>query len=365
LQLQSKDISGRQLLLLIIAGRLYAVHISDRVPTLWGSVAQPSGWVDADTILTIGPFTLRFPNLKNSVDPNSLPANSPMAAGSWPGQPVTLELRRGQSSAVQANINRIVTLVGNLPSCKLRLNSSRVSSIHCALLRNDDGLWVVDLVSREGVIVNGNSVRAKLLADGDNLNIGGRELTVRYPKDDEIHLTNEATTNAPDGVSFGATELAVIGNRGVSTTADGADATVADAIRPLIDGLSAAQPQNVEQFRVVIAAMMQAFGMMYGEHRKFVQEEMTRLDELTRAIAERHAVAGREASANANNPQQQPKPKAPDLSIPLPPLSASPPADQVHAWLQQRIEEMGEKRSSFWDRIAALLRTNSPETRGS
>jgi len=361
LRLDSPEISSRQLYLHMIGGRLFGVHLSNHNPTLWGTTAKVSGWVDAEKGIKVGSYRLRFPSLTKTDRADPVHAANPLTAGSWHGQPVTLELQRGRSAPLPAVINRMMTLVGNLPICKLRMNSSRVSRIHCALVRSDEGLSVVDLVSREGVRVNGSNVRSKLLWEGDCLDIGGRELVVRYAKGDETPSINESAANTEDGYSFSPTEIAVAANLGPPKLVDDEDAAES-ALGTIIEGFSSAQPQSAEQFRAMMAAMMQAFGMMFVEHRRFVQEEMSRLDELTRFIAERQAPPADPRTGAPTNGRKPPEEPVPDLSVPLPPLGDSPAADHVHAWLQQRIEEMGEKRASFWKRMAGMLRTKPPET---
>src|SRR5207248_2751225 len=91
-------------------------------------------------------------------------------------------------------------LVGNSALCKVRMNSSRVSAIHCSLVRTGGGLLMVDLNSREGVMVNGSAVRAALLAPGDAVDIGGRRLQMRYDRPAPARHTEDA-------VQFDPTEL--------------------------------------------------------------------------------------------------------------------------------------------------------------
>ncbi len=362
LRLNSPEIGNRQLYLQVIGDRLFGVHLSTRMPTLWGRSAQPYGWINAGTILRVGQIKLGFPDLVDTAKTDPKANLNPMAGGSWPGHPVTLELQRGRSRNQSASIDRVLTLVGNSPVCKVRLNSSRVSSIHCCLVRTVEGLWIVDLVSREGVRVNGTSVRARLLAEADNLEIGGRELVVHYEKRESAKSTESRSQSTDDGISFSPTEIAVAGNLGLSASADAAETAAINSLGPLIDGFSTLQPQTVEQFRAMMATLMQAFGFMFMEHRKFVQDEMARLDELTRIIAERGAGPAAQPTPNTAPANAPADPPVPDLSVPLPPLCNAPAADQVHAWLQQRIEELGEKRSTFWERVAGLLRTKLPET---
>src|SRR5262249_25813655 len=73
-----------------------------------------------------------------------------------------------------------ITLAGTSPRCKLRLADTSVSSIHCSLLWQPDGLWVVDLRGKGGTIVRGKPVRCALLHDGDKLRVGRFVLRAHY-----------------------------------------------------------------------------------------------------------------------------------------------------------------------------------------
>ena len=71
-------------------------------------------------------------------------------------------------------------MVGSSEDCQLVLNDESVSRQHAALVPTPLGVWVVDLLAREGVQVNGERVRWAWLADGDSLRIGRLAFTLRY-----------------------------------------------------------------------------------------------------------------------------------------------------------------------------------------
>ena len=52
-----------------------------------------------------------------------------------------------------------MAVLGSSARCKVRLYDPNVSKHHCALLRTPSGLWVIDLLGRDGITVNGESVR--------------------------------------------------------------------------------------------------------------------------------------------------------------------------------------------------------------
>ncbi|MCA9116701.1 MAG: FHA domain-containing protein, partial [Planctomycetaceae bacterium] len=71
---------------------------------------------------------------------------------------------------------RAVTLIGRSPACRIQLQSRSISRIHCSLVQTASGVWIVDLLSRTGVRVNGRLVEFARLNDGDHLQIGRFEM---------------------------------------------------------------------------------------------------------------------------------------------------------------------------------------------
>ncbi|MEO5729589.1 MAG: FHA domain-containing protein [Byssovorax sp.] len=70
-------------------------------------------------------------------------------------------------------------LIGRTPECQLSLDDPLVSRRHAILMIQNDGVFVQDLGSRNGVFING--VRAELrtpVSDGDVIRIGTQELVL-------------------------------------------------------------------------------------------------------------------------------------------------------------------------------------------
>ena len=72
------------------------------------------------------------------------------------------------------------TLVGRDVGCALRFNDAAVSRKHLRLIRRLDEVFIEDLSSRNGTLVNGRvMVTAIRLEDGDTISVGSRQLVVR------------------------------------------------------------------------------------------------------------------------------------------------------------------------------------------
>jgi hypothetical protein len=79
--------------------------------------------------------------------------------------------------------------VGRSRECDLVIQSPRVSRVHALLFWQDKNLYVRDLVSQNGVYVNGTPVREVQLKDGDEVAIG--PFTCTYRKLGAIHSVGD------------------------------------------------------------------------------------------------------------------------------------------------------------------------------
>jgi pSer/pThr/pTyr-binding forkhead associated (FHA) protein len=78
------------------------------------------------------------------------------------------------------------TVIGRDIGCTLRFNDPSVSRRHLKIIRRHDDVFVEDLQSSNGTLLNNRSVKAPIrVLDGDHLLVGTRELIVRIPDDDE------------------------------------------------------------------------------------------------------------------------------------------------------------------------------------
>jgi len=66
--------------------------------------------------------------------------------------------------------------IGRAASCELRIEEPSISSEHARLVHSDDGWRVVNLLSTNGVFVNGRKVFSHVLGDGDELRLGRTRL---------------------------------------------------------------------------------------------------------------------------------------------------------------------------------------------
>jgi pSer/pThr/pTyr-binding forkhead associated (FHA) protein len=169
--LSDPEVSMRHAWLQALGGRVFAVDLGRGLS--WPGGARGAGWLDVGTPVRIGPFLLSLLATASDRPTTYPPSYNPMAsdAGAKARLPATLEFRNGRRGKDRWSVNRLLTLVGRSPDCKIHLNAEDISSYHCGIVSTNGGLWVVDLSGR-GVVVNGERMRVAPLPQGAELWVG-------------------------------------------------------------------------------------------------------------------------------------------------------------------------------------------------
>jgi pSer/pThr/pTyr-binding forkhead associated (FHA) protein len=406
LLLKDARVSLRHTYLQVVAGRLWWVDLDSRRGTHGSQGRQMTGLLDAGQRLRIAPFHVRLVNgcLPDEAEPLSL--RNPLSRDSYDllSLPrVHLEFREGTAGPQWWTVDRSLMLVGRASHCKVRLNGLLVSRTHCALLHTAAGLWVIDLLGREGVHVNGTAVRWALLEDADELRIGSFRIRVNSlgaPRRETPSGRCVETKGAPSATSIvpsrtvvetlpaelGSLFSSVVGLAPTSSTVvpTGVE-TNESALLPFITQFSLMQQQMFEQFQQALTMMVHLFSGLHRDQMQLIRQEMNHLQELTRELQGLPAELARHTSVPPRNAgaAPSPRPTAPVVPIappaapaPLPTLPRSspprpiPPAEptssplstppaqsdaDVHAWLSQRLMVLQQERQSRWQKILNVL----------
>ena len=176
-------VSKRHAYVQMIEGRLYAIDLDSRDGLRWSDVPRPAGWIDPRRPMQLGPTTIGV--VESGVVEGEAPGAGPgplsrrfASRHTLPG--AVLEIRGDGVEPTRWPMDRVLTLVGCAPACKVRLLESGTSRYACALVRTPKGVWVVDLLSSRGVTVNGVARRRARLEDGDSIQIGGQSIRLTY-----------------------------------------------------------------------------------------------------------------------------------------------------------------------------------------
>jgi pSer/pThr/pTyr-binding forkhead associated (FHA) protein len=320
LRLEDPAISRRHAYLQLVAGRLWCLDLGSRCGIRWEDGSRHPGWLEGGRLLHLGPFRIRREEREERGHTPATAASNPLKPDSaesraLPG--VTLEFVNEPHAHPPYRLNRVLTLLGQAPSCKVRLISSTVGKVHCSLLRTAEGLWVIDLRGRQGILVGGQGASWARLDDGDTFQVGKFVMRVHYdrPQDEDgTFASSPAETSAlPDpaawppvgspagsaGPEHGpvspATPLAPLGGLAfqafpplgqpalaVPTGPMSVDAEVVRSLLlPLASQFSLMQQQMFDQFQQSLVAMAQVFSGLHQEQMALLRQELDRLNELT------------------------------------------------------------------------------------
>jgi pSer/pThr/pTyr-binding forkhead associated (FHA) protein len=339
LRLPHPLVRSRQAYLQVIAGHLFCVDLGGRPRVVWEEGRGRSGWVDGRSGVAFGPYRIRA---KGGATQAGL--DDPLTVSTlddWPPPPGVLEFprRAGQPSF---RLKRALTLVGGDPSCRLRLLDPSVSRFHCSLLHNADGLWVIDLLGRGGITVNGQPVRCARLGEGDLLKVGSfliRRRSEQPPAQARVPSSGSVAT--PPGVASRSDSstrtpeagggpsgdpmsllLAMLPPQGseagapavqgppwgplMSQPSGGLAPLKGDLVDPFLAQLTSRfgqmQHQMFDQFQQVLMMMVQMFGNMHRDQMAHVREELDQLRELNQDLHTLQLQAERMTHAPAASP---------------------------------------------------------------
>ncbi len=357
-----------------IGGRWFCVDLQSRTGTHWVTGPRRCGWVGRNQAVRIGPFYLRFLDAGDETGLLAELGPSPFDFSSTPLEnlpEVSLELRNSVHKRVPRRLNRVLALVGRAPDCHVRLMGGSVSSYTCSLLRTPQGLWLVDLLSREGTYVNGKRVRWARLADGDHIKVGDFELGVisETPwEEDTPGQETEDKASLESGLWTDEADLEVAGNGSISGPADSSFAAGEDvgpasslvpvppapplappphmlaslptdqqslsALLPVLNQfnqlqrqtfeqtyqMSLMQQQMFDQFHQAMLLMMETFHSLNQSQREMIQQELRGIQELTRELHELRSNLAKSGPQGAELGASAPsRAEPPPLKPPTPP----------------------------------------------
>jgi pSer/pThr/pTyr-binding forkhead associated (FHA) protein len=345
--LQHTDVSRSHTYLQIVCGRLLCLDLASRTGTHWPDRRAASGWIEPGDSVAIGPFQVHLHRAIEVVAGCPPPPTNPLKSNPADRESlpvVTLEFVNARKGQQWAQLTRRVTLIGRAPICKISFDDSSVARVHCSLVLTPNGVYVVNLVGRGGIRVNGEPVAYTRLDDGAQLQIGKFVARLHYenePTNDvQLVATSTATPHAPsrENALVAAQEithprsnqlilrpLSVLAGPARFSVPTASSATLpklfapehAGPILPLnessADGLARAlvaqmtsfHQQMFEQNQQTISMIVQLFGRMHREHVELVHEELTRLQQLTEEFRLIQSELARVSLARAPAPPRQ------------------------------------------------------------
>jgi pSer/pThr/pTyr-binding forkhead associated (FHA) protein len=374
-------ISRRHAYLQVIAGRLFCIDLESRSQIRWEGADEPATkrWLEQKQFIWLGRYRIRWRGRLGSnaqdaeiLDPLSSGPLDRAETDQLPEGELQLPIRIGENPSSWTISSRL-SLIGRSAECQLVLTDASISTYHASLIRTPLGIWVVDLLSREGVRVNGTRVRWAWLDDGDTLRVGRFTFVLRY-------------RSAPDQISRQDVPLdagAILTPSPVDSTEHSAGLPV-EVVKPLVrqssqasrlrtqvepyspfgGPLSAApkrgdewipapefgagpgamwsqQIQFLEMLHSEMILMVRMFMTMHREHVSSIRDELDRVQQLTRELEILQTKLG-----DSSNTAKAEPPAAIERRDTGPRLSAKAPQEHRSGSTSARRGDRRERRKS-------------------
>jgi hypothetical protein len=276
-------------------------------------------------------------------------------------------------------MSRVLALVGRAPECRVRLAGVGVSSFHCGLLRTPGGLWAVDLLGREEISVNGQTVRFARLDEGDELRVGRHRIRLRAESSDPAGAGTAIAVRRGPGMPMANPSRRTIAIVPPEIGQFPELSGVADVLLGHITGqLGLIQQQMFDQFQQTMMMVAEMFGALHRDQAESVRAELDRLRQLNQdlAVLQGELTARRDALPPAPGPSGRdarppalPEAKAGTADAPTSPptrprpriddASPVPAGDVIHAQLNRRIAEIQKERQGRFKRLIDLMSRSS------
>ncbi|WP_435011841.1 FHA domain-containing protein (plasmid) [Tundrisphaera lichenicola] len=372
------QVSRRHAYLQLIEGRYYCVDLGSRTGTHGGDATERSGWLDQDRAIQIGPYSVH-PERAESDDFEARPV--PGVTWELPGRAIGHSIWK---------MDRPLVLIGRSPACRIRVVQPDISKFHCSLVLTPTGVWVVDLMGQNGVLVNEVPVRFARLGDGDELRLGRHTFRPRY--EDELP---ELALTAPPDEEEDSGELAQIADvrpsmmpspgTGLAWPTEGTGLSVPGGIGDptvslLVQQFGMMQQQMFDQFHNAMMMMFEGFAAIHREQTDSLREEIDRVRDLSREIETLRVETARLAeAARRPEPVKQPEParqpERPKATLnghregpPLPGKEGKPadpprrmtpdapdPEADIHSQLCLRLASIQTERQNRWQKILGMM----------
>lgn len=400
LRLDDLEVSRRHAYLQMIGGQVFAIDLQSRTSTHWPDGPRPMGWLPATPGagpgIGIGPYQIDavMPGPRREVarSDGEGPALPTLREFELPDLvEAGLEVLDPSVTKTFWRISRALVLLGRTRPCWVRLPSRDVSRIHCSLVRTPVGIWVIDLLSREGVHVNGARVHCARLDEGDELRIGPHRVRLRYmsggiraARPVSLPMTAPMPPALPEAHALPVLSAEPELGRILAGRAESGDSILV----PLLKELGQMQQQMADQFQQALMMMFQLFSSMHQDQMGLIREELAQIQRLNAEQQRLQAELAKQAEAaraEASRPTLRvvaaeaeamgggPRPQSASRSERLASTRREPAAarkestqqqhaatgqDDLHTLLAARLAAIQEERQGRWQKLIKSVMGN-------
>jgi pSer/pThr/pTyr-binding forkhead associated (FHA) protein len=341
----------------LVEGRLFAIDLESRHGLHWDGVPRPTGWVDRHHPVQVGVTTIRVVEGDRIEDRVPGPGPTSRRYESRRLLPrAVLESRGGGEERRTIPLERVLTLVGGSEGCAVRLPGPEISRFIFGLLRTPAGVWAIDLLSSQGLAINGVLRREALLEDGDILRVGPLDLRVIYG----------GSTSPPGPAALLQTASSVLGSGSAPPGDEPLPSVLIDrpevflseaALRPLLEGGELAAGLASSPFGQALVLLIRLLGDMHRDQVQLVRDQLEQIRRIHVEMRATRAAQGRpepETGGEARPAGGAGAGGAPRLE-PVAPHSRLLDPEAIQCLVGERLAAWEEERRGRWQRVIELL----------
>ena len=392
LVLNHPALSRRHAYLQMIGGRLFFIDLHSRSGSFWGDERGIWGWVNPDPGIRVGPYRLLPRPGAGAISASSASRDEAVPVSRSYVQPsladMTVEVVGRSAGSKIWQGSRSLVLIGKSTACKIQIEGEGIANIHASLVRTPTGVFVVDLLSRRGVVVNGSPVRWAQLGAEDELLVGDQLLRIRCataPCRVTFPLVRLAASASATQARHESSDQSLVAASPVSAVPQ-VLAERAGTANDLLAAFAQIQQQSSDQSHQTVLTLVQSLATMQQEQMGIIYEELAAIRRLTaehqglwarleqRTNATRQPVALRLVADGATPhpggaasnlaPASRPAPSARTLAIrdnpAVPPAADSRQAgrqddEAFHAQVFDRLATIQGERQTRWQRLMEAM----------
>lgn len=267
--------SFRHIYVQLISGRWFFLNLAKISGTMSGKGQPESGWFDVGCQLNVGSYVLTRVEMGRPATGRAITVSEAQPTADLPH--FTLEIINGKADSREPPSIQFcapITLIGASPQCELFLNDGSVSKVHACLVLTTHGMWVIDLLGRGGVLVDGRPAEWKQVHDGTILQIGRFQLRIRF---DNSHFS--PSVRIENRAVSGEVPLAFPGTVSGGSLSEG-------AVLTLIEQLAEMQNQFFEQSRLQMQWMSEMIAHVGRAQQESARQDIARIEEITQELRE-------------------------------------------------------------------------------
>jgi len=293
IRLDADGVRPRHLYFQAIEGRVACINVAHSASFVADDHEIVSfSWLPIGQSVEIGTRRIRLLSYESTADLDS-GLSDPFTVGSAFdifAPRMTLELMNEEIPGERQSwpIDRLVTLVGRTSRCDIQLNHEMVSNVHCSLVLTAAGLWVVDLLGRDGILINERPVRAGCLGMEDELRIGPYRLRLQeipiprvYPKDENDYHPLTPISEFDFGIFNHPDSNHELAEYSRSWSEEGERKQL---LEELMDQFQNMQGSMFDQHQDTLSRMIEAFQQTQENQTLALKKELEQLRSITREV---------------------------------------------------------------------------------